>query len=153
MFDWLLQKLGLKLFAPGMEPGRITEEDDYCEDVDHDLKRIEMAGDVDGRHYTDAVEQVKELKRQGRNEEAIKLLLRLVDATESEAHEAAKSKLYAGWGVAPWYYEQLAILYRKEKRYADEVEILERYDRQPKAPGTGSIKLTERLIKARKLMN
>lgn len=106
---------------------------------------MEAAGRVDGDHYTDLVESVKQLKREKRHEEAIPLLLRLVEATEEEAKAAG-----GGWGVAPWYYEQLAILYRKERRYADEVAILERYQAQPKAPGAGPGKLAERLEKARR---
>ena len=109
-------------------------------------ERRRKAGSVEGAHYTDYVEKVKQLKREKKHDEAIKLLLRLVDATESESKFAGP-----GWGVAPWYYEQLAILYRKEKRFDDEVEILERYESQPKAPGAGPSKLAERLEKARKL--
>jgi hypothetical protein len=45
----------------------------------------------------------------------------------------------------------LAILYRKEKDYGKEVEILERYEAQNKAPGMGSEKLALPLIKARGL--
>jgi hypothetical protein len=68
----------------------------------------------------------------------------LVDATEKEAKRT-------GGGVSPWYYEKLAMIYRKEKLYEDEVAILERYERQPKAPGALSKKLAERLVKARQL--
>lgn len=97
-------------------------------------------------HYTDYVERVKQLKAEKRNEEAIKLLLKLVDETEKEVKSQGE-----GWGVTPWYYEQLAILYQKEKQYDKEVEILERYERQPKAPGAGPQKLADRLIKAREV--
>ena len=58
-------------------------------------------------------------------------MLKLTAATESEAN-------VDGLGVAPWYYEQLAIIsrpHRKEKRYAEEVAILERYNDQPKGLG------------------
>lgn len=72
---------------------------------------------------------------------------RLVDSTENESEFAGD-----GWGVAPWYYEQLAIIYRKEKQYHKEVEILERYADQPKAPGAGPQKLAERLAKAKELL-
>jgi hypothetical protein len=68
----------------------------------------------------------------------------LVDATEQEAKRT-------GEGVAPWYYEKLAMIYRKEKRYEAEVAILKRYERQPKAPGALPKKLAERLVKARQL--
>lgn len=101
-------------------------------------------GLVEGRHFTEHVEQVKELKHQNRHSEAIELLLKLVAATESESKESERAS-----GVAPWYYEQLAIVYRKEKRYADELAILERYENQPKAPGTGPEKLAKRLKQAR----
>jgi len=100
------------------------------------------SGKVDGRHYTDYVEDVKELKRQGRIQEAEDLLLRLINAVEAEAKEM-------NWGVAPWYYEQLAIIYRKQKRYEDEVAILERYEKQIKAPGVGPSNLAQRLEKAK----
>ncbi|PYE30274.1 hypothetical protein DFP83_1207 [Idiomarina fontislapidosi] len=108
---------------------------------------IRKGGSVDGEHYTDSVEQVKQLKREGRNQEAIEVLLRSVYATESESKFAGE-----GWGVAPWYYEQLAILYRKEKLYHKEVEILERYKSQPKAAGVGPEKLAARLIKTKELL-
>ena len=106
--------------------------------------RIREAGLVDGTHFTDYVEQVKQLKLEKRHDEAIDLLLKLVDAIEAESRAAGGSH-----GVAPWYYEQLAIIYRKEKRYADEVGVLERYDAQPKAPGTQPAKLATRLLKAK----
>lgn len=99
-------------------------------------------GFVDGRHYSTSPDEVRRLKREGRLEEAEALLIRLVQATEAESKAEQ-------WGVAPWYYEQLAIIYRKQKRPADEIEILERYARQRKAPGAGPAKLAERLAKLR----
>lgn len=102
-------------------------------------------GTVDGRHYTAYVGQVRDLKREGRLGEAEALLLRLLDAVEAEA--AAK-----GYGVAPWYYEQLAIIYRKQKRYRDEVDVLTRYMSQPHAPGVGPHKLAARLARAQSLL-
>ncbi len=83
-------------------------------------------GLVDGRHYTTYTEDVRRLNRIGDYEAAERLLLRLVDATEEEAQAER-------WGVAPWYYEQLAILYAKKNDAAAELAILERYERQPKA--------------------
>lgn len=103
------------------------------------------AGRVRGRHYTDYVDDVKLLRRNGQDAAAERLLLELVDATEEEAR-------FRGTGVAPWYYEQLAIIYRKRKDPAAEVAILERYGRQPSAPGTGAARLAERLAKAKTLL-
>jgi hypothetical protein len=61
---------------------------------------------VRGRHYTEWVEPVKQLKREGRLKEAEALLLECVDAVEAEAS-------VEGSPVAPWYYEQLGVVYRK----------------------------------------
>lgn len=102
-------------------------------------------GFLGGRHYTEYVEEVKGLKRAGRLDKAEELLLMLVGAVEEEARAQ-------GWGVAPWYYEQLAVIYRKRKDYAAEVSILKQYMNQPHAPGVGPHKLSERLKKAQHLL-
>ena len=102
----------------------------------------------EGEHYTDYVESVRQLKSEGKFEEALTLLNKLMQETENEAKDFG-----AGYGVAPWYYEQAAIMFRKLKLYEREVEVLERYERQPKAPGVGPKKLAQRLIKAREIVN
>jgi hypothetical protein len=109
-------------------------------------RRMESAAKVDGKHYTAHVEHVKQLKRDGKNQEAIHLLLRLVEAVEAEARAAD-----GHWSIAPWYYQQLAIVYRKERQYEEEVAILERYRKVAK-PSKGD-KLAERLSKARELQS
>jgi hypothetical protein len=104
----------------------------------------DSAGYVDGKHFTEYVEDVKDLKRAGDMDSAEPLLLRLVDATESEC-------AVDGWGVAPWYYEQLAIVYRRQRLYDKEVAILERFAAQKHAPGVTPGQLMERLSRARAL--
>ncbi len=140
---WLRNLLGMKSGSDSPQPCR-----DVVRDYVAERARVKGAGSVDGEHYTDHVERVKQLKRDGRYDEAIELLTKLVDATESESRTAGH-----GWGVAPWYYEQLAIIYRQQKRLDDEIAILERYTAQPKAPGVGPSKLAERLEKAKQLAN
>jgi hypothetical protein len=110
--------------------------------VRNEQRRMGSAAKVAGKHYTAYVEHVKQLKRDGKNEEAIHLLLRLVEAVEAEARAAN-----GHWSIAPWYYQQLAIVYRKERQYEDEIAILKRYKRVAK-PSEGD-KLLERLSKAR----
>ena len=100
----------------------------------HTAGDLDIAGRIDGKHFTEYIERIKELKRAQRHDEAIELLLRCVDATEASS-----------LGTAPGYYEQLAIIYRKDKRFSDEVAILERYARQPKSPGAGPAKLADLL--------
>ncbi len=91
---------------------------------------------------TDLVEAVKQAKRVGDLAHAEKLLIEEIGRQEEDSRRN-------GYGVAPWYYEQLAIVYAKQKRYTDELQVLERYDRQTKSPGVGPAKLKERLGKAR----
>lgn len=97
-----------------------------------------------GKHYTDHVDTVNALKREGRLNEAIDLLGHLVDATEEEARFEGP-----GWGVAPWYYEQLATIHRKRGDLDAELAILERYAGEPHAPGARPPKLMARLDQAR----
>lgn len=101
------------------------------------------AGQVRGQHYTAYVTEVRELRRSGDDVAAERLLLELVDATERES-------AVHGYGVAPWYHEQLAVIYRKRKDHIAEIAILERYTAAPHAPGAGPTKLAERLKKARR---
>ena len=104
-------------------------------------RRANEAAQALGRHYVDWVEPVKELKRQGELAEAERVLLACVDAVEREF-------AVTGFGVAPWYYEQLAVIYRKQERYADEVAILDRYVQHPSARKEA---LADRLVKASQL--
>lgn len=57
-------------------------------------------------HFTEYVEEVKSLTRENRLEGAEKLLLALVSATKSDSK----------FGVAPWYYEKLAICFNRSIR-------------------------------------
>jgi len=111
------------------------------------LKRMEEGQKKYATRYSKVPPKVKALKAKGRHKDAIKLLLPAVDLVEAEADYIGE-----GWGVAPWYYEQLAIIYRKEKDYSSEVKILERYLEQNLAPGKGPEKLTDRLTKAKLLL-
>lgn len=93
-------------------------------------------------HYTDYEEDVQELKRRREHERAVTLLISLIDAAEAESSAQ-------GVGVPPWYYEQLAIVRRKQGDLAGEISVLERYAALPHAPGAGPAKLLARLEDAR----
>jgi len=101
-------------------------------------------GYINERHYTTFVNKVEDLKKSGKLDEAERLLLKIVDAVETEDR-------IQKMGVAPWYYYQLAIIYRKHKRIDKEIEILERFARQRHAPGAKPLKLMERLKKVREI--
>ncbi|WP_317176010.1 hypothetical protein [Halomontanus rarus] len=69
-------------------------------------------------HFTDAVDTIKQLKREQRHNEAEELLRWCITQAEADNEFA---------DPPPWYYKHLAIIYRKDDRYEDEVRILERY--------------------------
>ena len=102
-------------------------------------------GYVDGRHFTEHVVAVRSLKREGQYGEALHLLKRLIAATEAESSRS-------GMGVAPWYYEEAAKIYRRNKVYELEVNVLERYMGKVHAPGASKPRLIERLERARQLL-
>jgi hypothetical protein len=97
--------------------------------------------EAEAERIEDQVQRIKLLKRSGAYEEALRFLVAELDLQERDAASIS------GWGVAPWYYEQAAIVYRKMKLYEKECEVLERYFRQPHAPGVGPDRLAERLNK------
>jgi hypothetical protein len=103
-------------------------------------------GYYNGRHYTTYVRDYESLKKNGNFIELEKLLLELVKATEEES-------ITNGFGVAPAYYDELAILYRKQKDLSKEISILERFSKQKHATGAKTIKLLERLDKAKELLS
>jgi hypothetical protein len=76
-----------------------------------------------GEHYSNYPDRIKELKKAGKYNEAESLLLEMVEAVEAESKKM-------NYGVAPWYYEQLAIIYNKMKLRDKEIEILERFSKQ-----------------------
>lgn len=108
--------------------GRNMPPDYYpSPDLAERIRRREEATDAgmhDGFHYSTYPDEVKDLMRNGKLDQAEVLLLQLVDSVERES---------AIQGVtAPWYYERLAILYRKQKAYQKEIEILDRYAASPR---------------------
>ena len=80
----------------------------------------DATGYVDGRHFSTYASDIQALKRARRDGELETLLLRLIDATEAETTERRR-------GVsAPAYYRHAALLYRQQKRFKDEIAILQR---------------------------
>ncbi len=104
----------------------------------------ERRGLVRGRHYTEWPDVVRELKQDGRLDEALDLLMECVGAAERDAGSREP---------APWYTEQAAIVLRKLGRRDDEVAVLERWVAAAGDPGrwVGSTqpRLVARLAKLR----
>ncbi|MET3206243.1 UNVERIFIED_ORG: hypothetical protein ABIB21_003062 [Arthrobacter sp. UYEF13] len=95
-------------------------------------------GMVDGVHYLELVEPIKQLKREGRLKEALVLSYKAIEAAEGDR---------GGREPAPWYTEQAAIVHRKLGQRAEEVAVLKRWmDSCPKSRRAGS-RIAKRLAK------
>jgi len=97
-----------------------------------------------GRHLTTYVNEVTFLMRSARTEEAEELLLALLRASEEES-------TVKGFGVGSWYYERLAVIYRRRRDFTSEIAVLERYCRAQSPFGPIPDDLRTRLEKARVL--
>lgn len=96
---------------------------------------------VRGKDFVEWVETIKQLRRQGNNDEAFVLLNECIDAAERDAKAHGYQPPY-------WYTEQVAIILRKRGDLAAEVATLERFlaccpQGQPQPD------MAERLVKAR----
>lgn len=78
------------------------------------------AGMVDGLHYLQTVEPIKQLKRDGRLEEALELCYKAIQGAETAARREKTSP-------PPFYTEQAAIIHRKLKQNDKEIAVLQRY--------------------------
>lgn len=109
------------------------------------LDLIKKAEEVEGRHFSSFVSNVRLLKKLGKTKQLEILLNRLIDAIEAGDN-------ISHYGVAPWYYEELAKLYRRNKDYAKEVEILERFSNHRHAHGSKPAILELRYKRAKELL-
>lgn len=107
----------------------------------HTARSKTVSADYSYDHYTEAVEDVKQLKREQRHDEAESLLWWCIESAEKQAIERGYNT------VPPWYYKHLAIVYRKEGQHTDEVAVLQRYIEK----GGRKDELIDRLETARKL--
>lgn len=95
-------------------------------------------GMVDGVHYLELIEPIKQLKREGRLEEALVLCYKAIEGAEGDAGRGAP---------APGYTEQAAIIHRKLSQKDEEIAVLKRWlARCPKAHRAGS-RIGKRLAK------
>lgn len=78
------------------------------------------AGMVDGLHYLQTVEPIKQLKREGHLEDALALCYKAIQGAENAARREKTSP-------PPFYTEQAAIIHRKLKQRDEEIAVLQRY--------------------------
>jgi hypothetical protein len=114
-----------------------------------ELNGGDLPGYRDGKPYSVYMEQAKQLIEDGKLQQADPV----VDAafTVYEERWRVGQSLTAYDMVPPAPYWDFAVLYRKQKDYAHEVKILERYVTQSHRVGGTSDRYLERLEKARAL--
>lgn len=100
------------------------------------------AGTVDGVHYLELVEPIKQAKREGRNEDALRLCYQAIEGAERDRH---------GREPAPAYTRHAAIILRKLKRSDEEAAVLERYLRWLPDESRDQHEFSDRLLKVREL--
>lgn len=83
-----------------------------------DRGRQVQDGVVNGIHFLQAVEPIKQLKRENRLDEALTLCYLAIEGAE---------RARDGRDPAPWYTEQAAIIHRKLGQHAEEIEVLRRW--------------------------
>ncbi|AQL44729.1 hypothetical protein BV210_18440 (plasmid) [Halorientalis sp. IM1011] len=140
MFRWVRQLLGGGTASPQSTAShRVTTGREW---------KWDRTNEYQYDHYTDAVDDIKQLKRDRRHDEVIALLNWCIDYTEAEAEADGPISN----APAPTYYRHLGIVLRKEGRYSDEVALLEDYiDWFDQHSGTPDEGLIDRLEKAREL--
>ena len=91
----------------------------------------ERASQVRGRHYIQWVSALDELREQGDDEQALPLLLEIIEAAERAAQ-------IQNLEPPPGYTERVAVIYRRQGKLEAEIGILRRYlDACP--PGRGGL--------------
>jgi hypothetical protein len=95
---------------------------------------------VNGVHYLQLIEPIKQLKREERLDEALTLCYAAIDGAEAGRE---------GREPAPWYTEQAAIIHRKLGQKDQEVAVLERWLRACPADRRENSGIAQRLDKLR----
>lgn len=90
--------------------------------------------------YLSVEKKIPQLKRESRFDEALPLLEQYIEATETNTRDSDMP-------VRSWPYQQSAIIYRKVKNSDAEIEVLERFARQPNSSSKQSRTLLKRLAK------
>jgi hypothetical protein len=86
---------------------------------------------------------IGDLIRDKKYEEAEKLLIEIIEEMESSA-------MNTGEGIAPWFYEKLAGIYRKTKQNEKQINTIQRFLIQIKASGSRPKKIYDKYVKLMK---
>jgi len=109
-----------RLFRGAQNEKNEIAEERSLPDFDAERGRAQAAGSFRGKHFTEWAPEVTRTRVAGKLEESLALAYECIEATE-------RQDAVDGHGVAPGYYHAAAVVLRKQKRYAEEVQVLERY--------------------------
>lgn len=108
------------------------------------LHELERTHSVRGRHHSDWVATLDRLRADGKDDAALDLLIDCMTAAEHEAGTL-------GAPPPPRYAHRAAVIHRRRRDYAAEVEVLERWIAACPEPRDPHSRLAVRLVKARRL--
>lgn len=132
-----------------------------------------ISNDIAAVHPDECV-SIIELRKAGRLDEALVAAHKAIEVMEAAAPTARENWINAfriagetdeevlntmpvgnrvPWGVIPSPYEQAAMIYRKQKDYANEVSILQRFATMEHCVGNTPDRLLKRLDRATELMH
>jgi len=99
---------------------------------------------VRGRHHSEWMATLDRLRARGMDEAGLELLVECMAAAERDA--------WASQGIpTPVYAHRAAVIHRRRRDYAAEVEVLERWIAACPEPRDPYSRLAVRLVKARRL--
>jgi len=115
-------------------------------------------------NYLSIVNIIPKLKREKKYPEAIELLKKAIASIQNEKQntdgigttswyfDEPDEQKYSNYNTPPWYFYQLAVIYRKEKQYEDEVQVIKDYLNITKDEKYRDNKITDRLEKVESLI-
>lgn len=104
----------------------------------------ELDRGVRGRHHSEWMATLDRLRARGMDEAGLELLLECMAAAEHDAWAAQVAP-------TPVYAHRAAVIHRRRRDYAAEVEVLERWIAACPEPRDPYSRLAVRLVKARRL--
>lgn len=108
-------------------------------------RKVARVSKVRGKHFSAHVDEIQAFRCAGYYDEALELPFECIAATE-------RAEEIEGNGRAPAYTEWAAMTFRKQKRYANEAAVIERFFTGHRNPARANHpKLMDRLAKARDL--
>ncbi len=110
-------------------------------EVESSILKVSQSMSAHIPNPAELIKEIKIMKEQQMYPQLEKLLVHCITTSEEATI----------FGASPWYYEQLADIYREQQKHKKEVMVLEQYLKKSKAPNHNRANLYKRLDEARTL--